>query len=115
MCLRPVFSKILAQQVYQPLGNQPLELSAFKELPSGDAHRKAEEGKERSSPALLGAAQEVAPTGEHGCTATLCNEMRLKPLSGQVRIAEELHYMSMAAATRTLEVRHCLGCCDRST
>eukprot|EP00891_Asterochloris_glomerata_P002978 jgi/Astpho2/2978/Aster-x0140 len=54
--------QIFEAKVYQPLGNQPLELSAFKELPSVDAHRKAEEGKERSSPALLGAAQEVAPT-----------------------------------------------------
>ena len=60
--------------MYQPLGNQPLELSAFKELPSGDAHRKVEEGKERSSPALLGAAEEVSPTGEHGCSDTVqCN------------------------------------------
>ena len=71
MCLRPMSTEILDQQVYQPLGNQPLELSTFKELPSGDAHRKAEEGKERSRPALLGAAEEVSPKGEHGCRDTV--------------------------------------------
>ena len=105
MCLRQLCSESLARQVYQPLGNQPLELSAFKELPSEDAHRKVEEGKERSSPALLGAAEEVSPTGEHGCG----DGVQCDATGALARAPLATPPMSMAAATRTFEVRHCLG------
>ena len=92
-------------KVYQPLGNQPLELSAFKELPSEDAHRKVEEGKERSSPALLGAAEEVSPTGEQGG----CDLVQCDATGALVQAPLATPPMRMAAATHTLKVRHCLG------